>query len=212
MSDGTCSVESCEGRIQARGWCGKHYKRYLKTGDPLTTVQRTNRVYPDRTCTLCGKTFSPAVYNQKRCSPKCTRRAARLRAGARKRGGPVPKSVPCAICGAEFPMISTRQRYCSRRCRMRAKDQYRRYRAESKRNTVYERDENVCQLCLMPVDTSIPYPHPLAATLDHIVPVTAGGTHDIDNLQLAHMACNASKGGASRLHAVSASEIPRSWM
>ena len=94
---------------------------------------------------------------------------------------------------------------------MRAKDQYRRYRVAAKRKAVYERDENICQLCLLPVDTSIPYPHPLAATLDHIVPVTAGGTHDIGNLQLAHMACNASKGGASRVYAVPASEMPDVW-
>lgn len=211
MSDRTCSIEGCEAAHQARGWCAMHYKRYLKTGDPLKTVQPARPIYPDRACTLCGKMFSPAVYNQKRCSSKCTRRAAHLRAGARQRGGPVPGSASCAICGTEFPMISTRQRYCGRRCRMRAKDQYRRYRVAAKRKAVYERDENICQLCLLPVDTSIPYPHPLAATLDHIVPVTAGGTHDIGNLQLAHMACNASKGGASRVYAVPTSEMPDVW-
>jgi predicted DNA-binding transcriptional regulator AlpA len=39
-----CSVEGCESRVQARGWCGLHYQRWYKFGDPL----RTNPV------TLCS--------------------------------------------------------------------------------------------------------------------------------------------------------------
>jgi hypothetical protein len=30
-----CSVDGCEGRFLARGWCRKHYQRWHKTGDPL---------------------------------------------------------------------------------------------------------------------------------------------------------------------------------
>lgn len=29
-----CSIEECGGKILARGWCGKHYKRWRKYGDP----------------------------------------------------------------------------------------------------------------------------------------------------------------------------------
>ena len=31
----TCSVEDCEKRHVARGWCGAHYRRWRKHGDPL---------------------------------------------------------------------------------------------------------------------------------------------------------------------------------
>lgn len=30
-------------------------------------------------------------------------------------------------------------------------------------------------------------------TLDHIIPLSKGGTHTWDNVQLAHMSCNAGK-------------------
>lgn len=31
----TCSIDECEKRVLARGWCDKHYKRWQKHGDPL---------------------------------------------------------------------------------------------------------------------------------------------------------------------------------
>ena len=37
MADGTCSVESCDRPIKARGWCHAHYMRWHATGDPGTT-------------------------------------------------------------------------------------------------------------------------------------------------------------------------------
>jgi 5-methylcytosine-specific restriction endonuclease McrA len=37
------------------------------------------------------------------------------------------------------------------------------------------------------------HPHPLSATLDHIIPLLEGGTHTRQNAQLAHKKCNASK-------------------
>lgn len=32
-------------------------------------------------------------------------------------------------------------------------------------------------------------------TVDHIVPISRGGTHTWDNVKLAHLSCNAKKGG-----------------
>lgn len=43
-----CIIEGCGKPRLARGWCPKHYQRWLKHGDPLTT--ETN--YPDRGDTL----------------------------------------------------------------------------------------------------------------------------------------------------------------
>jgi 5-methylcytosine-specific restriction endonuclease McrA len=37
-------------------------------------------------------------------------------------------------------------------------------------------------------------PDPLSASLDHIKPLALLGGHDEDNLQLAHLGCNARKG------------------
>lgn len=34
MADHTCSVEGCAGVVVARGWCGRHYMRVSRYGDP----------------------------------------------------------------------------------------------------------------------------------------------------------------------------------
>lgn len=36
----------------------------------------------------------------------------------------------------------------------------------------------------------------LAMTLDHIIPLSKGGSHTADNLQCAHFMCNSKKGDA----------------
>lgn len=54
--------------------------------------------------------------------------------------------------------------------------------------------QNTCGICGHPVDFSLKPPHPMAPTLDHIIPVSKGGhPSDIDNLQLSHWTCNRQK-------------------
>lgn len=58
---------------------------------------------------------------------------------------------------------------------------------------VFERDGWVCQLCGEPVDPDLKGPDPRCASLDHIVPLSWGGDHSMENCQLAHLSCNSSK-------------------
>jgi len=58
---------------------------------------------------------------------------------------------------------------------------------------VYERDGWICGLCSEPVDRELGYPDPLSKSLDHIIPLSRGGHHVWDNVQLAHLACNNKK-------------------
>ena len=58
---------------------------------------------------------------------------------------------------------------------------------------IFERDNWICQLCEEPViekDAT----QKLGPTIDHIIPLSKGGTECKTNVQLAHMACNSSKG------------------
>ena len=54
--------------------------------------------------------------------------------------------------------------------------------------------QNVCGICGHPVDFTLKYPHPMSATIDHIIPVVKNGhPSDINNLQLSHLTCNRQK-------------------
>lgn len=61
---------------------------------------------------------------------------------------------------------------------------------------VRERFSDICQICGLPVDdTEISKGHikRMYPTIDHIIPLSKGGTHTWDNVQLAHMSCNSGK-------------------
>ena len=53
--------------------------------------------------------------------------------------------------------------------------------------------QSVCGVCGRPVDMSLKYPHPMSATVDHIIPVAKGGGSELSNLQLTHLWCNRQK-------------------
>ncbi|MGN1276826.1 MAG: HNH endonuclease [Floccifex sp.] len=56
------------------------------------------------------------------------------------------------------------------------------------------KEQCICGICGKPVDKKIKYPHPMSATIDHIIPIDRGGhPSDINNLQLAHFKCNRQK-------------------
>lgn len=58
---------------------------------------------------------------------------------------------------------------------------------------VGDRDGWVCQLCRLPVDRDATV-RSLKPSLDHVLPVSRGGRHELGNVQLAHVLCNLSKG------------------
>lgn len=76
-------------------------------------------------------------------------------------------------------------------------DQKRVTQVEPIRNVdVFERDRWTCGLCSMAIDPSLAWPDPMCATLDHITPLSEGGTHTWENVQAAHARCNIQKGSS----------------
>lgn len=66
---------------------------------------------------------------------------------------------------------------------------------------IYERDKWICQVCRKRVNKRLKWPDSLSPSLDHIIPVSHGGTHERRNVQLAHLFCNISikTGGTKQL-------------
>ena len=115
----------------------------------------------------------------------------------------------CPVCGT---LVFGRGKYCSDECRNRAENKIREVRRREKiRKTkrdagitvesLYRRDGGVCYLCGDKCDfddytkdgenfiAGGSYP-----SIDHVVPLSKGGTHTWDNVKLAHHRCNTIKG------------------
>jgi len=120
---------------------------------------------------------------------------------------PAP-AFDCRTCGQHItPMaqdMDQRRTYCSVACRDRA---HRRRERERRRSVergayvspvvpteVFNRDGWRCMICRKPLKRGAAVPHPLAPTIDHIVPLADGGTHEPANVQAAHFLCNSTKG------------------
>lgn len=92
--------------------------------------------------------------------------------------------------------------FCSAKCNMRARSQTRyqatrsggvRLDARQFRAFIAERSNWTCALCANPVDPNLEHPHTMYGSIDHIIPLAVGGSNEMDNLQLAHLSCNARK-------------------
>lgn len=64
------------------------------------------------------------------------------------------------------------------------------------RRLVYERDEGMCGICNRTIDWTLPPLHQEGFTIDHLTPVSKGGTDTLDNVRSAHRRCNSKRGAA----------------
>lgn len=96
---------------------------------------------------------------------------------------------PCLVCKEEFTAAGVSARYCSRECReLNLPDKF--GASWLDRMWLYARDEWMCHLCGLDVAYGVDVDDPRAATLDHLVPQAAGGSHDFENLRTCHSLCN----------------------
>lgn len=63
MPDATCSIDECDRKVKARGWCNAHYQRWANYGDPEAAGQRAPRgsgaiVDGRKMCASCRATFA----------------------------------------------------------------------------------------------------------------------------------------------------------
>lgn len=58
------------------------------------------------------------------------------------------------------------------------------------RAEIFERDGWRCGICRKRINPKLSHPHPLSASLDHVVPVVEGGGHTRANCRASHLRCN----------------------
>ena len=165
------------------------------------------RVTVTKSCKVCQITFTVTCYPDSEpncCSKRCKNRWKSIKRSAHGSTSP-PSFVSgtCLDCGASFIDVylgKMSSRYCSDQCAHRASRHRRRARARDAfiapvyRYKIHERDRYVCYLCHKPTDPSKTVPHPRAPTLDHVIPLAKGGTHEPSNVATACFQCNCIKG------------------
>lgn len=153
-------------------------------------------------CPTCGKHYirrKSQTYCGKACYPK------------KPKPPPQPRMVSCFYCKAQWLSLPSIGSYACAPCREAALKESRRNAAQNRkarkrdafvervyRKRIFERDGWKCQLCGRAVRREALVPDPLAPTLDHILPLSAGGKHEPKNVQCAHFMCNSIKGNRSQ--------------
>lgn len=59
---------------------------------------------------------------------------------------------------------------------------------------VWDRDNGVCQICRKRIDWNLKWPNCKSMSVDHIVPISKGGTDEEANVRAAHLGCNSKRG------------------
>lgn len=177
--------------------------------DHRFTLTGQRRKPTQRKCEVCATEFWTLREESRFCSVPCAKKRQRQR-----------KSRKCLFCEAEF-FGGTRGgtgKYCSRKCSFAAiransskptlvgdpRWQVNQFIKRAKRfgrswerivpSEVFERDGWACGICGGAVDKFLAWPHPLSASLDHVLPLSRGGNHTHDNVQCSHLSCNSKKG------------------
>jgi 5-methylcytosine-specific restriction endonuclease McrA len=58
---------------------------------------------------------------------------------------------------------------------------------------VFARDDWTCHICRRPVDRTAPPRSSASPSIDHVVPLSRGGAHTLNNVRCAHYGCNSGK-------------------
>lgn len=196
-------------KTRPKKYCSK------KHSDKARAVAR-KKVKVTKSCVNCFVSFESSMSKQKFCSTACRKIVQSIQQSQRWRANnPIPENFvyQCDDCSVlvERDYLVRRGaygRFCDV-CRLHRKRA--RYRMKTVRrqsltvkpsrlscDEVAARDNYVCHICDGWVDMSLPRTIGLGATVDHVIPLSKGGSDEPENLRLAHWACNVRKG--SKVH------------
>ncbi len=158
-----CSVEGCDLQAIKKGMCDKHYHRFIKHGD----VNHVERMIGNKGLPCaCGNGKIENLDMCKKCYIKHMRENP-----------------------DKYKYKETQRRNSRiRRARKRS--------APSEPYTteqVYEKTNGICGICGEKIHLGLEVNDLKRLTVDHIIPLSKGGTDYFDNVQPAHSICNSKK-------------------
>lgn len=60
---------------------------------------------------------------------------------------------------------------------------------------LYLLHSGLCYVCGCRIDLSLKHPHSKSKSIEHVLAISVGGTHTLENLAVSHLGCNITKGG-----------------
>lgn len=147
----------------------------------VTSTRRTLKG-TTRPCQHCGSIFEPAHRNRKFCSVSC---ASFGRQGTACRcGQPITSGRICEDCRRSALQSKWHNNTARRRLTSGMTD------GAIDRRVVYRRDHGTCRICWGRIDIKARWPNRASLSIDHITPLSRGGSHSYANVRAAHLACN----------------------
>ena len=212
----TCgmSFESV-GRTRRKKYCSDKCLNRRGRKDKTTSITKERFVWKvPRTCVWCFNEFMPGTHSDLLCSRQCKQGRAvhKVRFDLMDRC-----ELPLCKCGrpATPPKWKRhRQKSLGRsktcdRCRaqkLREADLGRGQHKSSFRRSVVKNGEKIrtndlvardgfdCQICNIVIDWAKRRERKWWPSLDHVIPISKGGQHTLDNTRMVHLGCNMKKG------------------
>lgn len=163
---------------------------------PNALRQRARRGTTAKPCIGCGKEFDREDLRLDTCSEEC-RWACHIRS-IRKHLG-IPTERFCIECGEQMDTNDFRVQQCSEECRLRRQRRQKQFKRMTGRAKQYGLlgepfTEDDLQAWLDERGRACVYCGGPYEAIDHIIPYTRGGLHELANLNPSCKPCNASKG------------------
>lgn len=166
-------------------------------------------------CPVCGKEFERAK-RKKYCSQKCKKKQNNLYYRSKVNLG-VKIIAICKNCGKELD--NKFKDYCSSECQKEYNSRKPRIKNKNEKNGIglcrkirrarlklngpidksitldklINRDKGICHICGQKVSKNTSPQSAEYPSIDHLIPVSKGGTHTWNNIKLAHRGCNTFK-------------------
>lgn len=170
----------------------------------------SNKPVTYNSCKTCGTQFQVKAQTRVFCSKSCSYEHTKARVlkswHESKKHRPHFKEIECSYCSRPVTVPSSfTQKMVShpeckaerKKARNRIKSTRRRgYRATLRNLSVEkmgDRDNWTCHICNDPVNPLLPSNHREGASVDHVIPLSRGGSDEPENLKLSHWICNVRK-------------------
>lgn len=206
-----CGIEYHPKDKRRNQYCTRECADKQRAADKLKRIETEKERKSIKFCPHCGIVHGGKT--QSYCSDKCRVELGRLRSRNYKREilKLNYKKSECKCCGKQFEQtLNNSKIYCSEECiktnassearhkrRIRIKQNGRKDYGINLRRLI-RKDNNTCHICGYSCDDSDfqiteegyfivgdDYP-----SIDHVIPLSKGGTHTHDNVKLAHFKCN----------------------